>query len=197
MLQSSFAAFGIVILTSSASCTLNPESLKDFNAAPGFLALESLRRFTAQQIKTGVNSQLNLPTTSLRSERLAADPLLDGYFFIDLFSDDQCSTYLQGTATKLNTCISMVCATTPENGCIYDKYKAHYIVTATSTSATITYYTDFKCLEKSPFSPDETSTYSNACSRKSKQSVSASYLLPYSVSYVEQRQVNCDYLRSI
>lgn len=197
MLQSSIAAFGIVILTSSASCALNPESLNDFNAAPGFLALESLRRFTARQIKTGANSQLNPPTTSLRSERLAADPLLDGYLFIDIFSDDQCSTYLQGTSTKLNTCISTVCTTTEENGCFYDKFKAHFIVTATSTSATIAYYNDFKCTEKNPFSPDETTGYSKDCSSRSKQYVTASYLLSYPVSYVEERQENCDYLRSI
>lgn len=197
MLLSFFAAFSILIFTSSASRTLNSETLKAFNIATGLQALEFFERFTAKQVETSAHSQLHRPVTSLRSERLAAEILLDGYFFVDDFSDDTCSTYVKGTSVKLNSCISNVCATTVENGCSYDKNKAHYIVTATSTSVKISYYNDFKCTEKSSFSADESATIRKDCTSRAKEYVSASYLLQYPVSYVTNRQEICEHLRYV
>jgi hypothetical protein len=188
MLLSSPTAFCIVILTSFASCALNPESLQEFSAVQGLRALEFTRSFTAKHVGTGAHSQHNHPSPSLRSERLAEDILLEGYLFVDEFSDDDCSEYVKGTTFKLNTCISVVCSTSSENGCYYDIFKAHYIVTATSLFSTITYYNDFKCTEKTLASPAETTFTTKSCSSRSKKYVSSSYLLPYQVPHVTQRQ---------
>jgi hypothetical protein len=188
MLLSCPTAFCIVILTSFASSALNPESLPEISAAQGLQTLQFTRSFTAKHVETGAHSQLNHRSPSLRSERLAEDVLLDGYLFVDEFSDDDCSSYVKGQTFKLNTCISIVCSSSLETDCYYDLFKAHYVVTATAFSSTITYYNDFKCTVKTLTSPAITTFTTKACSSRSKRYVSASYLLQYQVSHVTQRQ---------
>jgi hypothetical protein len=187
MLPSFVTAFGFVKLISFASCANNSATLLDFNAAPGLQALEYFRRSIGKQVETGADSQLFRPATSLRYEPLGADTLLDGYIFSSLFSDDDCSTFLSGYAFKLNTCIHQVCLKS-DYACFDIPGQTHFKVTATSTTATVVYYSDYGCSVKEALSPDESISIVTECSSRSKGYFSpTSYLLPYPVSHVTLR----------
>jgi hypothetical protein len=197
MLPSFVTAFGVVKLISFASCANNSATLLHFNAAPGLQALEQFRRSISKQVETGADSQLIRPATSLRSEPLEAEGLVDGYVFINLFSNDDCSTFLSGSAFILNTCIHQVCLKS-DYACVDVPGKTHFKMTATSATATVVYYSDFGCTVKESFSPDESIPIVTECSSRSKVYFSpTSYLLQYPVSHVAVRLENREHLPSI